>query len=93
MTDHTRQEEENRRDPAPTEPRRTGGPAPAEEPRPDAKRTGASPARPPATQRGNSLSWVHTFRVSPLALVLFLLALGGLWILFETTDLWYILFP
>jgi hypothetical protein len=43
--------------------------------------------------RGNSLSWVHTFRLSPLALVLILATLGGLWYLFETTDLWYRLFP
>lgn len=50
-------------------------------------------AREAARAEGNSLSWVHTFRVSPLALFLFLAVMAGLWILFDRTDLWYRLFP
>ncbi len=50
-------------------------------------------AREAARAEGNSLSWVHTFRVSPLALLLFLAVMAGLWILFDRTDLWYRLFP
>jgi hypothetical protein len=49
-------------------------------------------ARTPA-EPGNSLGWVHQFRVTPLTLGVILALLAGLWILFETTDLWYRLFP
>jgi hypothetical protein len=76
-----------------------GAPEPAPVPTPDAtaepRRRTLVPERP-LTERSRgagSLDWVHQFRVSPLALAIFLGALAGLWALFEFTDLWYVLFP
>lgn len=69
--------------------------AEAGEPSPATPRRSLVPDRP-LTERGGgsgSLDWVHQFRVSPLALLIFLGVLAGLWALFEFTELWYVLFP
>ncbi|TVP50332.1 MAG: hypothetical protein EA350_00740 [Gemmatimonadales bacterium] len=44
-------------------------------------------------RKGTSLSWVHRFRVTPLALVVFLVGVGVLWYVLESTGLWLALFP
>jgi len=44
-------------------------------------------------RQGTSLSWVHRFRVTPLALVIFFVVVGVAWYVLETTGLWLVLFP
>jgi len=44
-------------------------------------------------RQGTSLSWVHRFRVTPLALVIFFVVLGVAWYVLESTGLWLVLFP
>ncbi|CAN5712219.1 hypothetical protein BH23GEM11_BH23GEM11_13080 [soil metagenome] len=44
-------------------------------------------------REGTSLSWVHRFRVTPLALVVFFVVVGVLWYVLESTGLWLALFP
>lgn len=35
----------------------------------------------------------HQVSVTPRGLILFLLLLAGLYLLFDQTDLWYVIFP
>lgn len=35
----------------------------------------------------------HQTRVTPKTLLLFFLVLAGLYVLFDQTDLWYVIFP
>jgi hypothetical protein len=46
-----------------------------------------------AGERGNLLGWIRSVRVGHGTLAAILLALAALWLLFQYTDLWYVLFP